>query len=493
MKILTAIQVREWDEYTIVNEPVASVDLMERAAGNCYENIIEYINGRKIKIFCAKGNNGGDGLALARMFLHDGHDVTVYILEFGAPGTKDFQVNLARLHSITSNIHFIQGNEYFPELNDDDIVIDALFGSGLNRPLEGISAGLVEHINSSAAFIISIDLPSGMFTDKSSAGNPVIKANITFTFQCLKLCFLMPENALFFGDVKVLDIGLHSDFLQTVSALYETIELNSVHSILKPRNPFAHKGSFGHALLIAGSEGKMGACLIAARACLRGGCGLLTAAPEINNTALNVFVPEAMTASFSAVEKNIHNFSAIGMGPGIEITAETITSLFSLYKKPMVIDAGAFTGLARINNWQQQIPEGSVLTPHPKEFDRLFGAVNNDFERMEKALKISAENKFIIVLKGHHTLIAKEGRAWFNTTGNTGLAKGGSGDMLTGMITSLLAQNYEPLHAAIFAVYWHGLTAGQAAETKPAEVILASDCIEAMGDALWQIINRYQI
>ena len=181
------------------------------------------------------------------------------------------------------------------------------------------------------------------------------------------------------------------------------------------------------------------------------------------------------------------------MGPGIEITAETITSLFSLYKKPMVIDAGAFTGLARINNWQQQIPEGSVLTPHPKEFDRLFGAVNNDFERMEKALKISAENKFIIVLKGHHTLIAKEGRAWFNTTGNTGLAKGGSGDMLTGMITSLLAQNYEPLHAAIFAVYWHGLTAGQAAETKPAEVILASDCIEAMGDALWQIINRYQI
>ena len=484
MKLLSAIQIREWDEYTIEHEPILSIDLMERAAGTCYDTIIDYIAGKKIKIFCAKGNNGGDGLALARMLLQDGNDVTVYILEFGAPGTKDFQINLSRLHAITTNIHFIQSENFFPELNKDDLIVDALFGSGLNRPLEGVTAQLVNHINNSGAFIISIDLPSGMFTDKSSKGNAIIKANITITFQCLKLCFIVAENAAYFGELKITDIGLHPDFLQTVSCTSETVEADFIQQIFKPRNAFAHKGSFGHALIIAGSEGKMGACLLAARACLRAGSGLLTVAPVVNNLSLNVSTPEAMTASMDTAIASIHNFSSVGIGPGIDISEDILTEILSHYKKSLVIDAGAFAGLAQINNWQQLLPEGSILTPHPKEFDRLFGASENDFERMDKALKISSENKFIIVLKGHHTLIVKEGKGWFNATGNAGLAKGGSGDMLTGIITSLLAQGYQPLHAAMIGVYWHGLTADVVAETKPMEVMLASDCIEAMGDAL---------
>lgn len=484
MKLLSAEQIRQWDEYTIVNEPIQSIDLMERTAQLCAENIYKDFDKKKIKIFCAKGNNGGDGLALARIFINEATDVTVYILEFGAAGTQNFQTNLAKLHTITTHIHFIQSPAFFPEINSDDIVIDALFGSGLNRPLEGLSAALVTYINKSNTTVISIDVPSGMFINKCSTGQSIIKANSTLTFQSLKLCFLLAENEKYFGNVKVLDIGLHNDFLDTVESINETVEIDFIKSIYKNRNSFAHKGNFGHALLIAGSEGKIGASLLAARACLRAGCGLLTVASNSESTALNIYIPEAMSLSSLDIFQNISAFNAIGIGPGMEIIGDELKEILNAFKKPVVLDAGAFAALNKIKNWKKIIPAGSILTPHPKEFDRLFGECENDFERMDKALKISAENNVIIILKGHHTLIAQNGKGWFNATGNAGLAKGGSGDMLTGIITSLLAQGYNPLHAAILGVYWHGLSADAVAKTKPLEVILASDCIEAMGDAL---------
>lgn len=493
MKLFSAEQIRLWDEYTINQEPITSIGLMQRAADACFENLYDTIEeSEKIKIFCCKGNNGGDGLALANIILTEFEDVkpTIYILEFGAVGTNDFQKNLAKLHKLTTDIHFLQSENLFPQIDEDDLVIDALFGSGLNRPLEGLSAALVNHINKSEATVISIDVPSGMFIDKSSAGNTIIKATETLTFQALKLCFLMPENASYFGRIQILDIELHPDYPEQTDARFETIEKGFVKSLIKERDAFAHKGNFGHALLIAGSEGKNGAALIAAKACLRSGCGLLTVNTKTAASALNIFIPEAMTN-----ENEINDFSSyssIGIGPGLGNCEATIKKLFSFYTKPIVIDADGLNSLKNIADWKTKVPAGSILTPHPKEFERLFGECANDFERAEKAIQLSQENNFIIVLKGHHTLIANKGKGYFNTTGNSALAKGGSGDMLTGIITSLLAQGYEPLHAVIIGVHWHGLTANMLIDIMQPETILASDCIEMMSEALTMIKSMHE-
>lgn len=495
MKIFSAKQVRQWDEYTILNEPVKSIDLMERAASACLNHIGSYLREDypdNIKIFCGKGNNGGDGLALARLLFdaeYENITVTVYILEFGALGTNDFQTNLARLHQYTNEIHFIQDENHFPSINKDDLVVDALYGSGLNRTLDGLSASLVNHLNGSHALTISIDVPSGMFIDKSSAGNTIIKATETVIFQSPRLCFLMAENAPFFGKRKLVDLDLHPDFLNNADSPFQTIEEDLVKNLVKQRNPFAHKGNFGHVLLIAGSEGKMGAGLIAAKACLRAGCGLLTVYTKEPQT-LNVYLPEAMTAN-AVIGEDLIKYNAIGIGPGLSLLNNEIYTVLKYFSKPIVFDAGAFDLLLKINNWLEVIPEGSVITPHPKEFDRLFGESSNDFERLEKALKISTEHNLVIVLKGHHTLIAFQGKAYFNMTGNTGLAKGGSGDMLTGIITSLIAQGYKPSDAAILGVFWHGYTADIVAQDLPEESILATDCINVMGKTFKQFMDKH--
>src|SRR5258706_975408 len=278
MKILSAEEIRLWDQYTIRHEPVASIDLMERAAGRCVDWLEENIPvNPPYSVFCGKGNNGGDGLAIARMLANKGYVVTVYILEFGHLGTEDFQANLARLHQCPEvKISFIQTKENFHTISDEEVIIDALFGSGLNRKLEGVTAKLVEHINESHAEKIAIDIPSGMFVDRSSQGNPIIKADHTLSFQCLKPAFLVAENSDYTGEVHILDIGLHNGLYESVTGLYEWIDKDLIRSIHKPRKRFAHKGNFGHGLLVTGSYGKIGAAFLCAEACLRSGIGLLS-------------------------------------------------------------------------------------------------------------------------------------------------------------------------------------------------------------------------
>jgi ADP-dependent NAD(P)H-hydrate dehydratase / NAD(P)H-hydrate epimerase len=275
MKIFNAQQIREWDQYTIQYEPVPSIELMERAAGCCTQWLEEYtLLNHSFKIFCGKGNNGGDGLAMARMLSQKGCTVSVFILEFGHLGTEDFQVNLERLHQHAGvEIKFIQTEQQFPSFEKNEIIIDALFGSGLNRPLEGVTAKLVEHLNNSGCKIIAIDTPSGLPIDHSLEGQTIVKASHTLTFQVFKLSFLLPENAGFIGEIHVLDIGLHPDFYNSAEANYELIDEKIISAIYKPRNRFAHKGNFGHALIIAGSYGKMGAAILCAKACLRSGAG----------------------------------------------------------------------------------------------------------------------------------------------------------------------------------------------------------------------------
>ncbi len=477
---------QQWDAFTIANEPVASIDLMERAAQQCTDFLVEtdFIK-QPIKIFCGKGNNGGDGLAIARLLLNLCSDVAVYIIEFGAKGTEDFQTNLQRLHELSTKIYFIQSKEFFPVIKKNDTVIDALYGSGLNRALKDLSAELVNHINESEATVISIDVPSGMPVDKSCKNEIVIKAAYTLTFQSLKLCFLMPENADLFGNIKVLDIGLDATFLETIHTELEIISNKKIKEIYKPRKQFSNKGNFGHALLIAGSKGKMGAAVIAAKACLRSGIGLLTVeVKEENVSIMQTSVPEAMCMVLDN-DNDINKFSTIGIGPGIGLDKNAIDLLEKVLKftNPVLVDADALNILSEKKYWLKNLPANSILTPHPKEFDRLFGTCENDFERMCKALELTKQYPLIIVLKGHYTLIAFQGKGCFNTTGNVGMATGGSGDMLSGILTSFLAQKYEPLHASLLGVYIHGLSADLALQDQSYESLLPGDMIEFLGKA----------
>ena len=499
MKILKADQIRSWDQYTIEHEPVASIDLMERAATKCFEWLDD--NGwfvHSFAIFCGKGNNGGDGLAIARMLAVRGCKVSVYILEFGHKGTDDFQTNLARLHQYPAvDIHFIQEESIFHTLAQETVIIDALFGSGLTRPLEGFTAKLVDDINNSGCTVIAIDVPSGMSVDQSSKGNKIVKANYTLSFQCYKLAFLVAENAAFIGDVVILDIGLLPEFLASPEADLELIDRSIIRTIYKPRNRFAHKGNFGHAMIIAGSYGKIGAAVLAAKACLRSGVGLLTCfVPKCGYDVLQTAVPEAMVMTdtnssiITKIDEELLKFDSIGIGPGLGIASETRTAvkeLISSYKKPMVIDADALNGLSMEKNLPS-LPPGSILTPHPKEFERLFGECKNDFERIEKALNNAKLINCLIILKGHHTFIAcPSGIGYFNSTGNAGMATAGSGDVLTGMITSLLAQEYTSEDASILAVYLHGSAGDFAANESSKEAMIAGDIIDNISKAFKQL------
>ncbi len=497
MKIFSAAQIKKWDEFTIQTEPISSIDLMERAATACYRWLIENNFGEKqFRIFCGKGNNGGDGLAIARLLIQNNCRVTVYILEFGNIGSTDFQTNLERLHQFTTDILFIQSADFFPAIKKDDIIIDAIFGSGLNKSLEGISISLVNHINTAGAIIISIDLPTGLYADKSSNGSTVIKANHTLSFQNYKLAFLLPENEIFSGDVHLVDIGLHHEFEQTEAAGFELIDAALIKTIYKPRSKFAHKGTYGHAALLCGSAGMMGAAVLSSLACLRSGVGKLTTyIPKCGYNILQTSVPEAM--SFTAGEDHllsapdIEKYTTVGIGPGIGMYAShknLLTAVFEKVNTPMVIDADALNIIAENKELVNIIPPGSILTPHPKEFERLFGKSKNDFERVELCKQKSAAHNIYIVLKGHYSLISTpDGKQFFNSTGNAGMATGGSGDVLTGIITGLLAQGYSALHASLLGVYLHGLAGDHAAAKYGEEAMIAGDIAGCLGDAFKEI------
>jgi ADP-dependent NAD(P)H-hydrate dehydratase / NAD(P)H-hydrate epimerase len=489
MEIFNADQIRKWDEYTTIHEPVSSLDLMERASARCAEWIISrYPSTDHVKVFCGKGNNGGDGLAIARMLIMADYNVTIYIMEFGSPGTEDFQANLQRLHTITDKIFFIQLPEHLPLISTDEIVIDALLGSGLNKPVDGLYAELIRHINHSGARVISIDIPSGMFIDTSSKEHDVIKADHTLSFQCWKPAFLAAENGDYIGILHILPIGLHPGFLQHSETRSFLLTLSMIRSFFRKRKRFSHKGSFGHVLLAGGSHGKMGAMVLAVRASLQSGSGLTTAfIPSSGYDIMQATVPEAMVITgeddlhLSGLPGDIEKYSSIGAGPGMGVHPDSLRSLSFLIRRftgPMVIDADAINCLALEKNLLEQLPAGSILTPHPKEFDRLFGEHSSDFERWDKAEEVSKKYNIIIVLKGHHTLIClPEGLRYFNSTGNSGLAKGGTGDVLTGLIASLLAQGYAAPQAAMMGVYLHGLAGDLASAALTEETMTASDLV----------------
>lgn len=495
-KLFSAAQIRAADAYTIKHEPIASIALMERAANACFHWLRSQPFGQAgINVFCGTGNNGGDGLAIARLLHESGYTVHVYIVRSGDKCSEDFSANEQGLKKL-KNIHLadIRQGDHFPEIHENDLVIDALFGTGLSRPPEGLAAAIIKHLNGSKARIISIDIASGLFADKhSDPGSAIIEPEYTLSFQFVKYAFLFAGNERFVGKLEVLDIGLHKGFIEEEPVKSYLLNREFIKDLIKPRKKFSHKGTFGHALLVAGSYGKIGAAVLSAKALLRSGAGLLTVnIPACGYEILQSSAPEAMVLT----DKNKDcitgsvvsgNYSAIGVGPGIGTAKETRQALkvvLSAAKSPLVLDADALNCISMDKELIPLIPENSILTPHLKEFERLSGKAADDFARNRLQLEFSKTHRVYVVLKGAHTCISTpEGTCYFNSTGNPGMAKGGSGDVLTGIVTGLLAQGYSPLNAALIGVYVHGLAGDEAKERKGETGMTATDLIDALPEA----------
>lgn len=503
MRVLKTEQRRLADKFTIENEPVASVDLMERAALQCsiwIENNIEL--SRRFIIFAGSGNNGGDGLAIARMLAEKDSKIEVYLVNYTDNVSDDCHTNLQRLEEQNKvKISKIIKKSDFPEITEDDIVIDAIFGSGLSSPVKGIYANLIENINESSAKVISIDIPSGLFGEENHISKQtIIKADYTLTFELPYLSFYFLENYEFVGEFVILPIGLKKEFIENQETSFYTIESKFINKEIKPRAKFSHKGNYGHGLLIAGSIGKMGAALMAVRACHRTGIGLLTAhVPKFGSTILQAGSPETMLTvdqqeEFVSEFFDLSNYDAVAIGPGIGLKRPTrllLKILIETSKKPIIFDADAITILGDNKDWLNRLPQNSILTPHPKEFERIAGTSKNHYERNILAMDFAKKYEVYLVLKGAYTRICcPDGKCYINTTGNPGMATGGSGDVLTGMILSLLAQGYSELQACKLGVYLHGLAGDIAAKQFGVISMLPSDLINNISNAFKTVFEK---
>lgn len=498
MKVLTSDEIRALDQYTIVNEPVLSIDLMERAAKGVKRWLVQNINTDvNFHIFCGTGNNGGDGLALARLLKKDGISVAVHLVSFSKNMSLDASTNQKRLEGLV-RINHINTEVDFPEITGNSVIIDCLFGSGLNRGIAGIAGDTIHFINALQYPIIAIDVPSGLFCNNPNPDGIIIEADITLSFQLPKLSFLVPENEEYIGQWTVLDIGLSPEGLEQAQSTYNYILPNEVIQIPQTPSKFTHKGHNGHALLLAGSKGKAGAGILAAKAALRSGVGLVSAViPSCNYTAFHTAIPEAMSYESGEIGIESHPeldiFHAIAIGPGIGLSEQSIqvlTSLLERVKQPLILDADAITLLSIQKNLIDKLPRNTILTPHIGEFDRLVGPSNNSFERLEKLLDFAINHQCLVVLKGANSAIATpDGQIYFNSTGNPGLATAGTGDTLTGILLSLIAQGYHPLDASILGVYWHGAAGDMALEEECYESLLASDIIKNLGKSFKKIMN----
>ncbi|MFZ2905202.1 MAG: NAD(P)H-hydrate dehydratase [Cyclobacteriaceae bacterium] len=492
LKILNTSQTKALDEHTITHEPVASIDLMERACHAFVSWFTLHVDAAKwVGVVCGTGNNGGDGLGIARLLKEWGYSVKVWIVRGSTPESPDFKINLQKL---SGKVEVVEINQEAHQdlFKECDVLIDAIFGSGFSRPAEGIYAHTIACMNQSGAMRIAVDVPSGLMADKISEGE-IVKAHYTITFQLPKLSFLLPASGTYAGQWHVVNIGLNQKFIEQSESAFFLLETSDIKSILRERSKFNHKGNFGHALLIAGSYGKMGAAVLGARAALRSGVGLLTAhVPSCGYAIMQTAVPEAMVNVDSSdilfsQHPGLDGYSSIGIGPGIGQDQKTIKALNALLEacdKPIVLDADAINIVGANRELIHLLPKGSILTPHPKELERLVGRWTTDFDRLHKQMEFSQKTGTVLLVKGAHTAIAvPEGKLYFNNTGNPGMATGGSGDVLTGLITGLLAQGYRSVESAILGAWIHGLAGDCAATGLGEEALIASDVVESIPEA----------
>ncbi len=503
MQILSSLHMRQMDQFTIENEPVLSIDLMERAAQKCFEWISGNVAATSMfHVFCGPGNNGGDGLALARMLFLEGYQLKVSVLSSNKIAGPDYSINLNRLKEFKNlELETLTEVSILPQIDSDCIVIDAIFGTGFNKVTTGLNAKIIRQINCSGASVISIDIPSGMHSDETSlfTGNEIIIATNTLTFQYLKPAFMVVENAPFAGRIHVLNIGLLSNGLEKLRIENFLIDIDLIQSIYKPKSAFSNKGTFGHSLLISGDAGKMGACILAANGYLKSGAGLLTLlVPQNEIPIVQTAIPEAMALGYnmaSLLLPPLDKYAVIAMGPGLgtgDSAKEILNQLLNNPKIALVLDADALNILAINRDWLNCLPEGTIITPHPGEFKRLTGGWANDFEKLQLQKKLATNQKIFVILKGKNTSVAcPDGTMWFNPTGNPGMAKGGSGDILTGLLLGLRSSGYSPFDACILGVWLHGHAGDIAALKLTEEAMHATDIINHLSHA-WKTIIDYR-
>lgn len=499
MKLFETNQIKQLDQYTIDHEPISSIDLMERAADALYWEFVNYVSIlQPICIVAGPGNNGGDALALSRLLLQSGYSVSVYLLHTSKL-SADCEINKKRLlEKFPQSFHESIRSFEKPEITKSTIIVDGIFGSGLSRPLSGLYAETVRWINGTGCEIVAIDIPSGLSGEENTIEESpnIVHANYTISIQYPKLSFLFAENEKYVGKWSTVDIAIHPKATELTESNFFYLENNDISSLLNIRQKFSHKGTFGHTLIISGCLGMAGAAVLCSKAALRSGTGLVTlhSAAE-NRIIVQSVVPEAIfqadkSSNLITEIKSIEQYDSVAIGPGIGTNSETtkmLAEFLNIYNKPCVLDADALNIISQNKYLLAVIPKNSILTPHPKEFERLFGKCNSSFERMKKAAEMAQRLDVIIVLKGAFTLVSiPDGNQYFNSTGNSGMATAGSGDVLTGIISSLLAQGYSSENAAKIGVYIHGLAGNIALKNQSVESLIASDIIENIGLAFIQ-------
>lgn len=493
MKIFQTHQIREIDSITIQEEPIESFQLMKRASRCFFEKLLPYLDhSEHIAILAGSGNNGGDALVIANLLDTIGQSISIYLVNPKNQLSNDCQKAYTEL-SRNCTIQTVQTAEEI-SFENASIIIDGLFGSGLNRPLEGTYRSIVDKINQSGCKVFSIDIPSGLFGEDNTVNQHehIVNATYTFTFQTPKPCFFFAENEKHLGKWEVLDIHLHPKAIDNTQTPYYLTEEEEVKKMVHVRGKFSHKGTFGHALLISGSYGMMGASILATKAALRTGCGLVTThIPQKGYEIMQISVPEAIVSldkseTHFTGTPDLNKYNAIGIGPGLGTNEESMNAFHQTllnYQHPMVIDADALNLLGKDTSWWEKIPQGSILTPHPKEFERICGEKTTAYQSWVKQIELSQRYKVIIVLKGAYSSISlPDGSLHINPTGNSGMATAGSGDTLTGIITSLLAQSYKPEEAAILGTWLHGKAGDLALMKNSEESLIASDIIQEIGN-----------
>ena len=505
MKIFSKEQIYEGDRLTAERQNITSTELMERAGTQIFNWMHMRMQGAQVPIhvFCGIGNNGGDGLVVARHLITHGYNVNTYIVNYSDKRSKDFLNNYERIKETSKTWPtLLNTNDNLPQIEPQDIIIDAVFGIGLNRPPADWVIALFRHFRASKAFILSIDIPSGLKTDKVPEDeNNVVWAGYTLSFQSPKLVFFLPETAKYTVQWEVLDIGIDREYLMSTPTEVDLIGRHEVLPIYKPRDKFTHKGQLGHALIVGGSYGKIGAVTLASRAALSSGCGLITAyLPKCGYMPLQISFPEAMVVTdineeyISKIEFDV-DVNSIGIGVGIGTLKETekaLKSFLTQNKTQLVIDADGINLLSNNNDLLDLLPKNTVLTPHPKELERLIGKWNDDFDKLKKTKEFSKKYNLIIVIKGAHSITVSGDKLYINSSGNQGLATAGTGDILTGIITGLIAQGYDALAASVFGVYLHGKAADIAVEELGYQSLLASHVIDALGKAFISLFEDEQ-
>jgi len=503
MKIFSKEQIYFGDKLTAERQNITSTELMERAGTQIFNWMHARMQGAQVPVhvFCGIGNNGGDGLVLARHLVTHGYNVNTYVVNCSDKRSKDFLVNYDRIKNVTKKWPtLLKCTDDFPEIDPNDIIVDAVFGIGLNRPIIDWVKQLFQHFKATKAFTLAIDIPSGLYPDKAVEDkDAVVYAGFTLSFASPKLVFFLPETAKYTVQWEVLDIGLDPEYLYSTETEAQLIGKNEVLPNYIPRDKFSHKGKFGHALVIGGSYGKIGAVTLTSKAALSVGAGLVSAyVPKCGYIPLQSSFPEAMVITDTDEEKITSiNFeiepTVVAFGVGVGTNTKTIAAFEAFLKankQPLVIDADGLNILSKKKSLLKLLPELSILTPHPKELERLVGTWTDDFDKLKKVKAFTKKHKLIIVIKGANTITIFNEKLFINTTGNPGLATAGSGDVLTGIITGLVAQGYHPSVAAIFGVYLHGKSVDIAMEDFGYESLIASHVIDYLGEAFIDLFKK---